>query len=96
MKKEHYSIHFFLGQWKYSLRGPVQCSVIIVHGAASVFLARREHVQKIAFLAGHSAKALTFPYLLAEQKRVYARIFFKHIYIYIFLKPANSDTENGF
>ena len=60
---------------------------------ARVYL--KEHVKKLAFLAGHSPKALTSPppYQLAEQKRFYAFFF---IYgQYMFLKPANSDTENG-
>ena len=54
----------------------------------------REHVKKLAFLASHSAQALIpSPYLLAEQGNLCN--FFLHINIIMFLKPANSDTENG-
>ena len=54
----------------------------------------REHVKKIAFLAENSAKALPpppRPPLLSGT----LCIFFYIIGIWMFLKPANSDLENG-
>ena len=50
--------------------------------------------KKLAFLAGHSGKALTPPPPTGKwNKGIYA-IIFLHIKIYMFLKPANSVTEN--
>ena len=62
------------------------------------FVQLRVHVKKIAFLAGHSAKALTpDPLPVSRTIAILCKFFFIFdIYIiYVFLKPANSYTENG-
>ena len=69
----------------------------LAHVTLSIFQpALREHVKKLAFLAGLSAKALTPPPPLVSgrNKGIYAS-FFLNININTFLKPAKTNTENG-
>ena len=59
------------------------------------FVMLKEHVKnKLAFLVGHSAMALTLSLPVSGTKAIYA-IFFC-IDIQMFLEQANSDMENGF
>ena len=55
----------------------------------------RKHVKiKLAFLVGHSVKALTPHPLPVSGSIAILCIFFLYMDLYMFLKKANSDTEN--
>ena len=53
---------------------------------------KREHVKKLAFLAGNSAKASTPPPCKRSNSDL-CKFFMRHVSM--FLKPANSEMENG-
>ena len=55
-----------------------------------------EHVKNLAFLAGHSAKALHDPPPKPVSGTIAIYAFFLCKDIYMFFKQANSDMDNGF
>ena len=78
---KHYNIFFLL---------LLSCEITF----RPALLPKRARQKKLAFLDGHSPKALTPPpYQLAEQKRFYASFFFTYRHLNVF-ERANSVMEN--